>query len=211
MEVGEDSSLYIADTNNHCIRKVNPDGTINTVAGTGTNGYNGDNRLAASAQLAWPQDVAVGTDGSLYIADTGNYRIRKVALDGTIITVAGNGTEGYSGDNGPATSAQLAWPRGVVMDADGCLYIADCGNSVIREVAPDGTITTVAGIGTEGYSGDNGPATSAELADPHGIVMGEDGSLYIGEPRNHCIRKVFASLTDDFVLRWGIVRGRLEE
>jgi len=106
--------------------------------------------------------------------------------------VAGNGQAGYSGDGGPAIHAQLAWPRGVVVDADGCLFISDCGNSVIRKVAPDSKITTVAGNGIEGYSGDGGPATSAELADPHGIVMGTDGSLYIGEPRNHCIRKVWS-------------------
>ena len=247
VEVGEDGSLYIADTDNHCIRKVTPDGVINTLAGIGTSGYSGDGGPATNAQLAWPQDVAVGTDGSLYFTDTGNHRIRKVspegristvagtgvcgytgdatpattaqlarprgvatgidgclyigdtenhrvrkiAPDGTITTVAGSGTEGYSGDGDPATSAQLAWPRGVALGVDGSLYIADCGNSVIRKVAPDGTITPVAGIGTEGYSGDGGPATSAELADPHGIVMGEDGSLYIGEPRNHCIRKVW--------------------
>lgn len=115
----------------------------------------------------------------------------KTVSDGTITTAAGTGTEGYSGDGGPAIRAQLAWPRGVVVDADGCIYIADCGNSVIRKVAPDGTISTVAGNGTEGYSGDGGPAPSAQLADPHGIMLGTDGSLYVGEPRNHCIRKVW--------------------
>jgi len=247
VEVGADGSLYIADTDNHCVRKVTPDGVIHTLAGTGVCGYSGDGGPAARAQLAWPQDVAVGTDGSLYIADVGNHRIRKVTLDGsistvagtgvcgysgdgepathaqlarprgvfvdadgsvfvgdtenhrvrkvtpdgTIRTVAGNGTEGYGGDGGPATSAQLAWPRGVVVDAEGGLFIADCGNSVIRRVTPDGIITTVAGNGTEGYSGDSGPTTRARLADPHGIVMGADGSLYIGEPRNHCIRRVW--------------------
>jgi sugar lactone lactonase YvrE len=245
--VGADGSLYIADTDNHCVRKVIPNGVINTLAGVGTSGYSGDGGPATSAQLAWPQDVAVGTDGGLYIADVGNHRIRRVTLDGiiltvagtgewgymgdggpairaqlarprgvtvdtegclyigdtenhrvpkvtpngTLITVAGNGTASYSGDGGPATRAQLAWPRGVVMDAEGCLFIADCGNSVIRKVAQSGTISTVAGNGTEGYSGDGGPATRAELADPHGIVLGADGSLYIGEPRNHCIRKVW--------------------
>jgi len=247
VEAGADGSLYIADTDNHCVRKVTPDGVIHTLAGLGASGYRGDGGPATSAQLAWPQDVAVGADGCLYIADVGNHRIRKVALDGTIRTVAGTGVWGYGGDGGPATRAQLArprgvfvdadgsvfvgdtenhrirkvtpegtittvagngsegysgdgdlairaqlaWPRGVVMDAEGSLFIADCGNSVIRKVAPDGTIGTVAGTGTEGYSGDGGPATRAELADPHGIVLGADGSLYIGEPRNHCIRKVW--------------------
>ena len=250
--VGTDGSLYIADTDNHCIRKVTPDGVITTLAGTGTFGYSGDCALAPDAQLAFPQDVALGADGSLYIADTGNHRIRqvtcegtirtvvgtgvwgysgdggaavrarlarprgvsvdregclyigdtenhcvrKVMPDGTIATVAGNGTESYSGDGGAATRAQLAWPRGIVVDADGCLFIADCGNSLIRKVAPDGTISTVGGTGAEGYSGDGGPALCAQLADPHGILLGADGSLYIGEPRNHCIRKV-----------WGLARA----
>jgi len=247
VEVGADGSLYIADTDNHCIRKVTPDGVISTLAGIGAGGYSGDGGPATSAQLAWPQDVTVGMDGRLYFTDTGNHRIRKVSVDGTISTavgtgvwgysgdgepasraqlarprgvsvgadgclfigdtenhrirrvtpdgtitsVAGSGIEGYSGDGGLAASAQLAWPRGIALDVEGNLYIADCGNSVIRRVAPDGTITTVAGTGIEGYSGDGGSATRAELADPHGIVIAEDGSLYIGEPRNHCIRKVW--------------------
>jgi len=188
--VGMDGSLYIADTGNHRIRKVTLDGTISTAVGTGVWGYSGDGRAGKRAQLARPRGVSVDIDGCMYIGDTENHRVRKVALDGTIFTVAGNGTEGYSGDGGPAIGAQIAWPRGVVVDSDGCMYIADCGNSVIRKVTLDGTITTVAGNGTEGYSGDGGPATRAELADPHGIMLGADGSLYIGEPRNHCIRKV---------------------
>jgi streptogramin lyase len=189
--VGMDGCLYIADTGNHRVRKVTPDGTIITVAGTGIAGYGGDGGSAAGAQLARPRGVFVDADGCVYIGDTENHRIRKVTPDGIITTVAGNGSEGYSGDGGSATNAQIAWPRGVVMDVDGCMYIADCGNSVIRKVTPDGTITTVAGTGVEGYSGDGGPALKAKLADPHGIAVGEDGSLYIGEPRNHCIRKVW--------------------
>jgi glucose/arabinose dehydrogenase len=189
--VGMDGGLYFTDTGNHRIRKVSPDGTISTAVGTGVWGYSGDGGAASRAQLARPRGVSVGADGCLYIGDTENHRIRRVTPDGTITSVAGSGIEGYSGDGGLAASAQLAWPRGVALDVEGNLYIADCGNSVIRKVAPDGTITTVAGTGIEGYIGDGGSATRAELADPHGIVIAEDGSLYISEPRNHCIRKVW--------------------
>lgn len=189
--VGPDGSLYIADTGNHCIRRVTLDGTINTVVGTGVWGHGGDGGPATRAQLARPRGVWVDVDGCLYIGDTETHRVRKVAPNGTITTVAGNGTGGYGGDGGPATCAKLAWPRGVVVDADGCLFVADCGNSVIRKVVLDGRIATVAGNGTEGYSGDGGPAIRARLADPHGIVTDADGNLYLGEPRNHCIRKVW--------------------
>ena len=193
--LGADGSVYIADTGNHCIRQVTRGGSIRTVVGTGVWGYGGDGGAAARAQLARPRGVTIDTEGCVYIGDTENHCVRKVALDGTITTVAGNGTEGYSGDGGAATSAQLAWPRGIVVDADGCLFIADCGNSSIRKVAPDGTISTVGGTGVEGYSGDGGPALCAQLADPHGILLGTDGSLHIGEPRNNCIRKI-----------WGLAR-----
>ena len=140
--------------------------------------------------------MALDASGNLYIADLDNNRIRKVSPSGIITTVAGNGTEGYSGDNGPATSAELYAPYGVALDASGNLYIADEVNNRIRKVSPSGIITTVAGNGTEGYSGDNGPATSAELDGPIGVALDASGNLYIadcgqqsnpqGEPeRNH--------------------------
>jgi hypothetical protein len=135
--------------------------TINTFAGNGTFGYSGDNGPATSAQLNQPWGVAVDAAGNVYIADTVNNRIRKVA-NGVISTVAGNGTLGYSGDDGPATSAQLSWPAGVAVDSAGNLYVADQNNNRIRKVS-NGVITTVAGNGMPGSSGDNGPATSARL------------------------------------------------
>ena len=119
--------------------------------------------------------------GNLYIADSGNNSIRKVAPNGTITTVAGNGTQGYSGDGGPATSAELNYPYGVAVDAAGNLYIADTSNYRVRKVTPDGTITTVAGNGTEGYSGDGGPATSAGLGMPQGVAVDAAGNLYIAD------------------------------
>jgi sugar lactone lactonase YvrE len=189
-------NLYIADGGNARVHKVTPGGTITTVAGNGTPGYNGDNIPATSAELYDPAGVAVDGAGSLYIADLGNNRIRKVTPDGTITTVAGNGYEsqsgfgGYNGDNIPATSAELFWPEGVAVDGAGNLYIADTTNSRIRKVTPGGIITTVAGNGTPGYNGDNIPATSAELSSPYSIAVDGAGNLYIADSLNVRIRKV---------------------
>ncbi len=182
-------NLYIADLSNNRIRKVTPSGII-TVTGNGTPGYNGDNIAAVSAELSLPNGVAVDGAGNLYIADTNNSRIRKVTPDGTITTVAGNGTPGYNGDNIAATSAELYWPSGVAVDGAGTLYIADTINSRIRKVTPAGIITTVAGNGTSDYSGDSGAATSAELNWPVGVAVDGAGNLYIADTMNNRIRKV---------------------
>ncbi len=182
-------NLYIADELDNVIRKV-ANGTITTVAGTGDYDFSGDGGPATSAELNMPQGVAVDAAGNLYIADTYNYRVRKVAVDGTITTVAGNGTAGFSGDGGPATGAQLNAPAGVAVDLAGNLFIADCGNNRVREVAPNGTITTVAGNGTGGYAGDGGPAISAQLNSPSGVAADGAGSLYVADTCNHRIRKV---------------------
>jgi len=186
--VDASGNLYIADQ--YRIRKVTPAGVITTVAGNGTSGFGGDNGPATSAGLSSPSGVAVDTGGNLYIADAGNDRIRKVTPAGVITTVAGNGTPGFSGDNGPATSAQLLLPVGVAVDAGGNLYIADRFNARIRKVTPAGVITTVAGNGDHGFSGDNGPATSASLSNPSGVAVDTGGSLYIADRFNNRIRKV---------------------
>ena len=183
-------NLYIADYGNNRIRKVTPGGTISTVAGNGTFGAAGDGGPATSANLNRPYSVAVDTAGNLYIADFGNQRIRKVTPGGIISTVAGNGGTGFSGDGGPAISAQLNSPWGVAVDSAGNLYIADNQNNRIRKVTPGGTISTVAGNGTIGFSGDGGPATSARLSNPRGVLVDSAGNLYIGDSFNHCIRKV---------------------
>lgn len=188
--VGGDGSIYVADTGNHRIRWVSRGGVINTRAGTGDAGYDGDGRPGACARLSAPRGLAVGPDGSLYIGDTENHRVRRVALDGAISTVAGNGQAGYSGEAGAAVEAELSFPRGVAVGPDGSLFIADCGNSVIRQVRPDGTIVTIAGKGSEGYTGDGGSATQAQLADPHGVVVSREGIVYTAEPRNSCIREI---------------------
>ncbi len=181
-------NLFIADYENNRIRKVSG-GTITTVAGIGAMGFSGDGGPAASALLYIPKGVATDSAGNLYIADTGNLRIRKVT-GGTITTVAGGGPGfPFSGDGGPATNASLNIPYGVAVDSAGNLYIADTGNNRIRKVT-GGTITTVAGNGNASFSGDGGPATSASLNVPYGVAVDSAGNLYIADFQNNRIRKV---------------------
>jgi sugar lactone lactonase YvrE len=188
-------NLYIADSDNQVIRKVAAaTGIITTYAGNGTSGYSGDNDLATAASLSYPEGVATDTAGNLYIADEGNQRIREViAATGTISTVAGNGQYGYTGNGGPATNAALATPTGVALDRTGNLYIADSYNYVIRQVNTNGVISTVAGNNQRGYSGDGGPATSAELNSPQNVALDPAGNLYIADTYNVVIREVTAS------------------
>jgi hypothetical protein len=193
-------NIYIADTDNQRIRMVSStNGNITTVAGNGTGGYSGDGGAAVNAQLANPSGVAVDGSGNLYIADQLNNVIREVSIaNKQITTVAGNGTRGYSGDNGAATSAKLNLPFGVAVDAAGNLYIADTNNQRIRMVNTSGIITTVAGngygagTGSGGYSGDEGLAVNAELNNPESVSVDAAGNLYIGDQDNNRIRKVDA-------------------
>jgi sugar lactone lactonase YvrE len=201
MDIAFDSggNLYIADTNNNRIRKVDTSGVnwiITTVAGNGIEGYSGDNGLATSASLNWPFGITFDSLGNIYIADTGNDRIRKVDTSWIITTVAGNGIRDYSGDNGPATSASLWLPNDIAFDSLGNMFIADIGNASIRKVDTSWVITTVAGNGTPGYSGDGGPATSARLSLPSGVAFDSAGNMYIADRNNHRIREVLAMPTD---------------
>ena len=187
LAVDSAGNLYIADTYNQRIRKVSA-GTITTVAGNGNAGFTGDGGASISATLNDPSGVAVDSAGNLFIADSLNYRIRKVS-GGTITTVAGNGTYGFSGDGGPAASASLYDPAGVSLDSAGNLYIADVNR--IRKVS-GGTITTVAGNGNAGFTGDGGPAATAQLFGSDGAAVDSDGNIYIADTGNGRIRKVSA-------------------
>ena len=193
--VDRSGNLYIADEHDHRIRKVDAAGTITTVAGTGNAGFSGDGGPATNAQFYYPRGVAVDGAGSLYIADFWNHRIRRVDGAGTITTVAGTGSRGFSGDGGPAADAQLNLPSGVAVDGAGSLYIADFWNHRIRRVDAAGTITTVAGTGNAGFSGDGGPAANAQLRYPETVAVDGAGSLYIAYRWNHRIRKVDAAGT----------------
>lgn len=183
-------NLYIADQGNNRVRKVTPAGSITTVAGTGSAAFSGDGGAATAAGLNFPAGVVVDGSGNLYIADSQNNRVRKVTPAGSITTVAGTGTAGYSGDGGSATAAKLNYPAGVAVDGSGNLYIADQGNHRIRKVTPAGSITTVAGNGTFGFGGDNGPATAANLANPADVIIDTHGNLYIADTQNNRVRKV---------------------
>jgi trimeric autotransporter adhesin len=188
--VDSGGNLYIADGFNYRVRKVTPAGVISTVAGNGKEGFSGDGDKATSAQLSNPHGVAVDSAGNLYIADTDNNRIRKVTPAGVMTTVAGNEKEGFSGDGGQGVAAQLRAPEAVAVDSAGNLYIADSFNNRIRKVTPAGVITTVAGNGKVGFSGDGGKAISAQLDRPCGVAVDSAGNLYIADTRNHHIRKV---------------------
>jgi streptogramin lyase len=162
-----------------------------TVAGSGSKGFGGDGGPATEAQLSDPSGITRGPDGSLYICDTANHRIRKVTPDGRIATLAGTGEKGWSGDGGPATAAKLDEPYEVRLDPAGNVYWVERLSHCVRRLdAKTGVVSTVAGTGTAGFSGDGGPASKAELSDPHSIGFDKAGDLYICDVKNHRIRKV---------------------
>ena len=183
-------NVYIVDADNHVVRKVDSNGIITTVAGTGGKNFSGDGGPATAALLNAPNDVAVDGYGNLYIADLGNHRIRKVNQSGLITTIAGNGSDQFSGDGGPAIAAGLNFPHGIAVDTAGNLYIASPYNARVRKVDTNGIITTVAGTGNDGYAGDGGPAIAAQLRHPVDVDVASNGNLYIADAENHRIRKV---------------------
>jgi sugar lactone lactonase YvrE len=182
--------LYFADPHSHLVVRIEPDGRLTIVAGTGEPGHGGDGGPAPTAQLNEPYDVALDAADNLYIADYSNHRIRKVAPDGTITTVAGTGTPGYSGDHGPAAQAEVNGVYGVRVHSDGRLLIADSGNHVVRQVGADGIITTLAGTGEAGHAGDGGHALKARFDAPESLFVDAAGNLYIGDEGNHTVRVV---------------------
>ncbi len=195
ISVAPNGDLYICDSDNHAIRRVNfLTGVITTVAGTGNPGYSGDGALATACKLSFPEDVAVLANGDVYIADTGNHAIRKViAATGIITTIAGTGSPGSSGNGVLATDAKLNSPRGIAVAANGDVYIGDRSNNMIRKVtAATGLISTFAGTGTAGYTGDGGLATAARLRTPQGLHLHTNGDLYFADSGNNVIRKIAA-------------------
>ena len=193
--VDSHGNVFVVAKSMNQVYKLDLQGNFTLVAGNGSANYSGDNGAATSASLNAPSSVAVDASGNLFIADSGNSRVRRVdASTGIITTVAGNGTWGYSGDGGPATSAELSGPSGVAVDSSGNLFIADLGNSRIRRVdAASHVITTVAGNGTIGSSGDGGPARSAELSGPSGVAVDSSGNLFIADSGANRIRRVDAA------------------
>jgi sugar lactone lactonase YvrE len=183
-------NVYFADISDRRIRKINTAGIISTIAGTGTAGYSGDGGAATAAQVSSPYGVLADAAGNIYIADAGNNRVRKISATGIISTVAGDGTPSFGGDGGPATAAQLSSPVCLALDVQGNLYIADGLNNRIRKVSTSGIITTVAGTGTAGYSGDGGAATAADINQPLGVATDAAGNVFISDQFNHRIRRV---------------------
>lgn len=186
-------NVYIVDEGNNRVRKVNSDGIISTIAGIGTAGYSGDGGPAVAAKLNSPYSITLDNAGNIYFSDLDNNVIRKINTDGIIATIAGNGQWGYvgnafHGDGGPATLAELFVPFGVAVDREGNVYIADGWNNAVRKVDPSGIITTIAGNSHEGFSGDGGPATAAELWTPICISIDYLGNMYICDDNNLRVR-----------------------
>jgi len=189
LAVGGDGSLYVCDTNNQVVRRIDANGVITTVAGNGQQGFSGDNGRATQASLANPQGIALDKMGNLYISDTVNGRIRKVDAQGIITTFAGNGCCGPLGDGGNARNAAL-WPNGLAFDNDENLLVADLMHNRIRKVTPGGQISTIAGDGVPRFAGDQGPATSASLLSPSDVFVNAAGEIFIADFGNSRIRKV---------------------
>ena len=191
VSVDSNGNVLIADTANNKIRKISTSGIITTIAGTGTAGSTGDGGRATSALLSVPFGIAVDTNGdNVYIADYGNQKIRMISTAGIITTIAGTGTAGSTGDGGRATSALLSGPRGVAVDTNGIVYVADGSNHKIRKISTAGIITTIAGTGTAGSVGDDGSATSALLNIPFGITVDTNNNLFIADYGNQKIRMI---------------------
>lgn len=203
LAVAPTGEIYFTETAKNSIRMVDRQGIIHTICGQGMRapGYNGDGGLAMRATLYNPMGIAVDKNGNIFVADLSNHVIRRINSAGIVSTIAGNGQLGYSGDGGPATAARLNRPFGIAIDDAGNLFISEEENHVIRKITTAGVISTIAGTGDEGYSGDGGPAVKARLSLPHRLAIDRDGTIYIADTNNHTVRKIvgctgsFSSIT----------------
>ncbi|MGE0131649.1 MAG: Ig-like domain-containing protein [Blastocatellales bacterium] len=190
LAIDQSGNVYIADTNNHRIRRVAPNGIISSIAGAGVDDFGGDGGPATQARLDTPMGLTLDKTGNLLIADAGNNRIRKLNLNtGVISTAVGNGY-GSGGDGGAAANAALFFPTGAAFDGAGNLYVSDTGNHRIRKVTPSGVISTLAGTGTAGFSGDGGAAKDARINAPGGLAVDARGNLYFADQLNHRVRLI---------------------
>lgn len=178
------NNLYVADAKNHCIRKITPAGAVSTLAGTGVAGF--ADGPAASAQFDTPNGIAIDDQNVIYVADYGNYRIRKITPGGVVSTLAGTGQSGFA--DGAGSKAQFTSPEGLTLDAQGQLYVADFVGNRIRKITPDGTVSTLAGTGVNGYV--DGPGNTAQFGGITGVTIDAHGDLYASDLSNNCIRKI---------------------
>ena len=185
-------ALYISCAAPNVIQRVEPDGTVTVIAGTGLPGFAGDGGPATEAELDSPSGITLAPDGSVFVLDIGNDRIRRVDPDGVITTIAGTDSRGFSGDGGPAIEAELdmSYTGGIVLDSEGTLFFADINNERVRRIGADGVISTVVGSGTRGYGGDGGDPKLAELNDVQSMTIDVDGNLYLADSQNYRVRKV---------------------
>lgn len=192
--VDSSGNIFIADTENHRVRRITSEGVITTVAGTGSPGFNGDLRAPAQSQLSRPAAVAIDSNGWLVIADTGNHRVRRVINGNLMVVIAGDGTAGFGGDGGSGKDAQLNNPRGLSIDSEGSIFIADATNYRVRKLSTTGVIATAAGNGSMGFSGDGGPARQAGFGSIRGVAADAQGALYIADGDNLRIRQVASGI-----------------
>ena len=188
-----EDNLYIISRGHGKIFKLGGDGVARRIVGSGGSGFAGDGGLAIHAKIQNPCHLVVDSGGTLYIADSGNRRIRKVTPDGIISTIAGTGEDGFSGDSGPALKAPIAFPSAIAVDEDGNLYVADFLNHRIRRVSTDGIMTTIAGTGEPEYNGDGRPALECSIGEPCGVAVDQSGYVYIGDQVNYRVRVVTPS------------------
>ena len=189
----KDDNLYVMSRGHSKIFKVGNDGMAQRIVGSGEMGFGGDGGPAIDAKISFANHLVVGSKGNLFIADTGNNRIRKVSPNGIITTIAGSGEMGFGGDGGPAVKAQFAYPVAIAIDGQDNLYIADFNNHRIRKVSTDGIITSIAGTGESEFNGDDMPALESNIGEPCGVVVDRSGYIYIGDQLNNRVRVITPS------------------